>query len=427
MIIELLLMKKHIKKIKIKTHQFLRWTEKYTRTDMVYLAKGGFWSTLSQTISIISVLLISVFFAHFLSKEVYGNYKFIISTISILGALSLSGMGTAVIQAVSRGKDGTLYIAVSTSLKWGVITFISTVIMSTYYYFNKNYTLSIAIIIAGLTTPFISAYGLYGSFLAGRKYFKEGAKYGIITQTINAASILLTTILIPNELALIFVNFTISALVTIIIYIYILKKYKPNNESDNSLIKYGKHISLMNLFGTIASQIDKVLVFHFIGSAGLAIYSFSIAIPEQIRGSYKNLFGITFPKYSSLPEEKLKNSIANKTKKLTLITLVIIIGYILISPLAFKILFPKYLESIFYSQIYMIGLVTIPGISLFGIYFQVKKNTNILYKINLISSITTIILTYFFISNFGIMGVIIENGLSWSLMLLIGWYYFSKN
>jgi O-antigen/teichoic acid export membrane protein len=193
------------------------------------------------------------------------------------------------------------------------------------------------------------------------------------------------------------------------------------------MIRYGKHISAMNFFGTLANQLDKVLIFHYLGSAQLAIYSFAFAIPEQIKGSFKNLFGIALPKYASLPEDKLRKSIIDKTVKLTLISVCIVIAYILVSPFIYKLLFPKYLEAVFYSQIYVLGLISIPGISLISTYFQVRKDTVTLYKLTVIGNIATLILTYVLIYNFGLVGAVVENGVSWLIMLGVHIYYFSKN
>jgi len=59
-----------MQKIKNFLYKKLRLSEKYTRTDMVYIAKGGFWLTFGQSItSILSLILITnVFFQEFLYK-----------------------------------------------------------------------------------------------------------------------------------------------------------------------------------------------------------------------------------------------------------------------------------------------------------------------------------------------------------------------
>ena len=55
-----------IQKIRNKAYNVLRWSEKYTKTDMLYLAKGGSWFTVGQVVSSSSVLLLAIAFANLL-------------------------------------------------------------------------------------------------------------------------------------------------------------------------------------------------------------------------------------------------------------------------------------------------------------------------------------------------------------------------
>ena len=82
------------------------------------------------------------------------------------------------------------------------------------------------------------------------------------------------------------------------------------------------------------------------------------------------------------------------------------------------------MESIFYSQIYMLGLITFPGISLFATYFQIIKDTKTLYMLNIIGNVATIIFGLILIPKLGILGAVIENGISWTFMLLVNLFFF---
>src|SRR5438105_4073194 len=50
----------------------LRWSEKYTKTDMVYLARGGSLAFAGQGIALLASLTLAVAVSHFVSKEAYG-------------------------------------------------------------------------------------------------------------------------------------------------------------------------------------------------------------------------------------------------------------------------------------------------------------------------------------------------------------------
>ena len=65
-----------MKNLKQKIYEFLRWSQKYTETDNVYLLKGGFWLIVNQIISISTGIVLYIAFANFLSPHDYGIYKY---------------------------------------------------------------------------------------------------------------------------------------------------------------------------------------------------------------------------------------------------------------------------------------------------------------------------------------------------------------
>lgn len=402
----------------------IKWLGEYFETDMLYVAKSGFWLTVGQIFSSLLAFLLSIFFANYVSKDVYGQYKFVLSVTGILGAISLTGMGAVVIQAVARGSEGILKDAVKTTLRWGGIIILCGLGGSVYYFINGNNVLGFSMLIASIGLPIINAFGLYGGFFSGKKNFKMSTIYWIVSQTLITIGLVIVSLITQNVLALVGIYFFISAAAATWSYYHVLRRYKPNDIKDDSMMNYGKHISLMNFFGTIANQLDKILVFHYLGAVNLAVYAFSQAIPEQIKGSFKNLFSIALPKYATLEDRDLRKSIMKKAGQLTIITVLIVIVYIIFAPFVFKLFFPKYTEAVIYSQVYMLGLIAIPGISLFATYFQIKKATKTMYKLTIISNITTIILTVVLIYNFGLKGAVIENGVSWLIMLGVNYYFF---
>jgi len=122
-----------------KIKKFLLWSEKYTKIDMVYFVEGGFWVLAGQVASSLAALGLAVAFANLIPKETYGQYKYVLSLASIVGAFSLTGMATAVIQAVARGLDGTLSKAFRLNLKWGVLITAISLAGSLYYFFSGDF------------------------------------------------------------------------------------------------------------------------------------------------------------------------------------------------------------------------------------------------------------------------------------------------
>src|SRR3990167_3737338 len=113
---------------------FLRKTQKYTKTDNVYIVKYGLWLTAGQLISTASSFLLVLAFANLLPKETYGIYQYALSITAILAIPTLSGIDTAVTRAVSLGYEGSLKKGLKTKIRWGIIGSMASLGLAGYYY-----------------------------------------------------------------------------------------------------------------------------------------------------------------------------------------------------------------------------------------------------------------------------------------------------
>ena len=260
-----------------KIYKLLRRSEKYTKTDMVYLAKGGFWLTINQIISISSAFLLSIALANLLPKEIYGQYKYIISIFSILAISTLPGMDTAVTRSIAQGNEGSFKQALKTKMKWGLLGALVSLCFAIYYFVNQNNTLAGSFAIVAFALPTVDSWALYTSYFNGKKLFNKLAKYAGTLKIISTFTII-SVVYLSDNIFWLLLAFFVPFIVIRLIYLFIIKnKYKPNKNIDSQTIKYGKHLSFVGVLGSIAMQIDKVLIFHYIGAAELAIYSLAIS------------------------------------------------------------------------------------------------------------------------------------------------------
>ena len=170
--------------VKDTTYRLLRWSEKYTKIDMVYLASGGIWVAFGQfSINALSFILLYIF-ANYLPKETYGTYQYAIAIVGILSIFSLTGMNRAVAQAVSRGEDGVLRPTVWYQLKWNLLMFLASLIAAGYYLYQGDAQLAITLSIMGFFAPFTAAFLTYGPFLEGKRKFSINSLFGIASTLI---------------------------------------------------------------------------------------------------------------------------------------------------------------------------------------------------------------------------------------------------
>lgn len=404
----------------------LRWSEKYTKTDMLYLAKGGFWLTLGQFVSSASALIISIAFANLLAPEVFGLYKYIISIVSLLTITTLAGMDSAVTQATSRGFEGTLVPATKTKMKWGSLGSLLSLVIAIYYYINGNTTLAFSFAVVALFMPFTESFDMYNSLLFGKKLFNTQTIYNSIKKIIALVSMILTILITRNIYIILFVYFASVVLPNLYFFWKTIKTHRQNNNIDPDAIPYGKRLSAIYIIGLIAVELDKILVFQYVGPIDLAIYSLANAPTDQIRGLLKNVNSLAIPQFSQQTTEQIKTSIWRKVKILAIGTVAIVITYIVLSPFFFNLLFPKYLSAVPYSQILSISIIPIILAGFLYTALEAQKAQEALYKYNTYSSILSIIVLFPLVYYFGIWGAILSRLLSRSATFLYSIYLLKR-
>lgn len=411
-------------KLGTKIEQLLRKTEPIFKTDMVYLAHGGFWLTLGQLTSSLIIFILAVAYANFLPKEIYGTYKYVLSFAGILTAFTLAGMNTAVVRAVAQGFEGTLRSAFWMKLRWSILMATLAFVSAGYYLLKGNETLGFSLIIVGVALPVIQSVSLYGSYLNGKKEFRAQSFYGIVSSVVVAVLMLLAIFLTGDVLPLVLAYFVGTAAITFFLYTRTLKKFPPNEKADPSAIEYGKHLSVMTFFGTIAGSLDSFLLWHFLGPIALAVYSFAIAIPNLIKDILGNLTTLALPKLSQRSMKEIRERLPHRMTIIFIIAGLATIGYIIIAPFIYDFFFSQYTEAIWYSQILMLTALFLPT-SIIHSALTAHAHKKKLYILSLGSPLSRIGLLVILLPQYGILGAVmslIGSQLFISILLL----YFSK-
>ena len=392
--------------IKQKIKEILIWSQKYTKTDMIYLAKGGFWLTFKQVISSITSIILTIVFANFITKETYGTYKYILSIVSILAIFSLPGINTSLTRSVAIGQNGSINKIFFEKIKYGLIASFLSLLIATYYFIQNNFILGFCFIIPTLFIPFMESLNIYTSILQGKKKFKKISQYEIISQVIFSIIMIIVVIFSKNIFLILLTYFIINTILRFIFYKKTNEKKELEAEVENKIISYGKNLSLINLIEIIASQIDKILIWNFIGSSELAVYAIATGIPIQIESFFKNINTLAFPKLTTRSIFEIKKSLYKKICNFLILIIPIITIYYFLSPVIFKIFLPEYLESIPYTQIFILHLIFIP-IGLINYIFIAKAMKKNIYISKISFSIIKIILLLVLLPKFGVWGAII--------------------
>ncbi len=388
-----------------KIYRFLKWTERYTKTDMIYIGENGFWLGVGQIVGIISSFTLSILLANFVDPNTYGIYKYIFSTAALLSAFTLTGMNTTVIRAVAQGRDSMFKKSIKIQLKWSLLYFLFSLFLAVYYLYNENIAYAISFIIVAIFGPLSNTMNTYQAFLRGKKMFRTSTMYSNITTLVYFLVTVYVIFFAPSAIWLVCAYFVVNGLVNTFFCFFIQKKYPTtNSEIDMSDISYTKHQSLTNILNSMAQQTDNIIIYHLLGPVQLAIYSFAVLIPDRLRALFTSLTPLALPK---LAENKHKtwDSIRRKTKQLLLIASVIMVFYLLLAPFGYKLFFSNYLSSLPYSQVYVLSLILLPSYILIPtLWANYEKKS--LYILHVTLPFFKIILSIVCIFLYGIWGAI---------------------
>jgi len=414
-----------INNLKEKAVRALRWSEQYTKTDMVYLAKGGGWLSIGQVVEKLSALGLAIAFANLIPQETYGTYKYIISLGGIIAIFTLSGLRTAVTQAVARGYEGSLEFGFKEMLKWSSGIVVVALGCGAYYYLQGNTEFALGMLLIAIFYPIMKSTELYQAFLDGIKDFKTRTLY-ISSREIIQAFVLIGTMLLTDSLLMILLAFfAANTIIPIFFYWRTLLKYKPNDSIDKETLTYSKHLSVMNGIRSIAKQIDKVFVFQLLGPLQLAIYSFSTLPVEKARGILGPISTLSLPKFSAAKKEDLRKTLPKKVGLFFLFCIAVVALVVLALPFLFELLFPAYLEAVPYAQVYALSFLFYPA-TLFERALVGQSEEKALYRISVGESIFKIISIGLLLWFFGIWGGIIALVLTELVKAILSTTYFYK-
>jgi len=403
----------------------LRSSEQYTKTDMVYLFSSGLWSNLGTISVSLGSLLLYIVFGHLVSKEVYGTYQYLLSLGAIIGAFTLTGMNTAVTRAVAQGYEGAMARAVRIQLLWGILPLLGAWCMGGYYLLHGNATLGWGLVLIGIFVPLNNTLNTYGAFLGGKKDFKRGFLYSLWWNVPYYVAVGVAAVFFKSALILLAANLISQGAGLIIAYWRTRRVYRPNHEVGEDTLRYGSHLSAMGLFGVIVAQIDGVLAFQYLGPASLALYSFATAIPDRLGGLFKFLPAAALPKLVHKTPAEVRETLGKRLWLVTATVGAVALAYIAGAHTFFAILFPQYLASVPYSQVYAFMLLMSVGTSVISAALSATADIRSLYIFNVLSPVVSLGFLTAGVAFFGLWGLILARLLSalFTLVLGLGLYW----
>ncbi len=396
--------------------------------DLSYVLKNGGIVVLSHTVGTLCGFGITLLLGNFVDSTTYGQYKYVVAVAGILGAFALTGGPSAVLQSVAKGFEGAYLREERLTIQWGLIPLFLSGIGGIYYLLQDQLILGIGLILVSGLSYLQSIVSLHVAFLNGKRDFERLAQNQMIAGIVNLLGILAAVLLNLTSVLWIILAYNGSQLLFQLYARYTTRaRYPMNNELDATESNLSRHISLSNITTVVAEYIDKILIFQFLGPYQLALYAFSVGIPDQVRSLNKLVNTIVVPKLSVKNDSDLKASVTRHTKTYFALTCVITIMFWFIAEPLYHLLFPQYVEAAKYASLYMCILPIVASGMLYGHALQIQNRIGSLYSTKFIDAILKIILFVLLIPRLGVLGAILGILIGKAVTMLVQFILYSRH
>lgn len=347
--------------------------------------------------------------AHYLQKEDYGLLIWVGTIIALLSPFGLPGISTSITGAVARGYDGNFRRGTWLEMAGGTAGGLVLLGFAGYHWFWAHEgTKALIFIVAGVLGPglWLDTHLCYWN---GKKNFKALFWWAV---PIRLLQLFATTAILlyfsSNPLWVFSVQTVIQVTANIGTAIGIMKLGGINKETSKEYQSYGWFSNYLYLFGTITSQLDRLIIGVFFGLEKLAIFAIGELIYNYFFKTPKSFLDQIFvPRLAEMRLGDASKWVKKRQPYLIIGMLALLLLIALSLPTAYRILFSeKYTESIFYAYLFLLNIfVSTPGF-LVGAIFRshgLKKESVIG---QMIISLTPILLIPMFANFWGLKGVV---------------------
>ncbi|MFQ5977126.1 MAG: lipopolysaccharide biosynthesis protein [Candidatus Heimdallarchaeota archaeon] len=385
--------------------------------DFEYFLKNSTYLVLSQILEAIASFTLVLIMINMVSKEFFGKFKFILSVIGLIGIFALPGMASAIVIGVGKQSEGIFRDAILTSIKWSSLGSIALLGVALYFSLFETESLSMIFFFMAIIFPLYAPSVLYSAYLNGKKAF---GKLGALQATIAIVKTIVTisVLILSGDFNLVLSSYFLTDAIMRGAITFIFFGETRKGPADNQALKFGKKMTILELPSLIIFYIDHIIVTFWLGFEELAVYAITIYIPELIKGFFKIIAPLTLPKFVTIENYRLKRIFWSKMAQLFLLTVVVSLLYVLVSPMLFRILFSEYQKHVLLSQIFMLSFLTFPVI-LITTLFQSRALTKELYRFRAINFVVQLSLLIVLIPALGLFGAILARFLTRFILAII--------
>jgi len=371
-----------------------------------------FWSNLNQGVTTAFALAVSIVLTRLGSKELYGQYLFILGIFGLFSIISVPGVRICVFRTAAQGYDGVYRRATRFSFLWSLLGIPFLVITGIFIYLFKARILGIGLIAVALFFPFEESLQNWILFLKGRSDFRRLVFYNSIKFLINLLAVTASIVFTGNIIVILVVYFLFNSGFNILYHLKALNSLK-NDEVDEGWKRQSLSLTIVILSTVIFGRVDIVLIGALLPFGEVAIY-----------GLVMKFIDVFFRIIQSTVEAVVPN--LYQSKKITIryfykfFLLSFLIPIILYPLIKYPVLFlygREFSEVVGFSRLY-VAVIPFYFLNTIATHFLIKYKLNREINLSRIASMIAVVVLYAtLIPLYGIWGGVISSMLYFVIQL----------
>ena len=246
-------------------------------------------------------LLLTIVLVRVLSTEEFGEYRFVLTAVSLCGVFTLQGYAGAITQSTARGHRGTYYASFGPVLVGSCVGVLFLIAAAYYMATGADSQIWIALLLAAALFPLSEGLTQWQAYLAGLESFRKTAIYqGISMVLTNLAMIGVALLPEPDPIAIVGLLYGVPAVMNIYYTMKIHRKdgAATRERAEDGALRYGLRTSILAALNTIGNSLDSLLLFTVLTPEALAVFSVANRIPELLKRNIQALRAVIIPKLS---------------------------------------------------------------------------------------------------------------------------------
>jgi O-antigen/teichoic acid export membrane protein len=373
-----------------------------------------FWSNINQGITTAFALAVSIVFTRLGSKELYGQYLFVLGLFGLFSVISIPGVQICILRTSAQGYDGVYRRATRFSFLWSLVGIPLLVITGIFIYLFKTRILGISLIAVAIFFPFDIGLQNWMLFLKGKSEFQKLTVYNSIKLLMSLVVVTASIVFTKNIIIILVSYFLVSSGFNIPYHLKALSSLK-NDEVDEGWKRQSLALTMVVLTSIIFGRVDIVLIGALLPFGQVAVYGLVMKFTDVFFRIIQSTVEAIIP---NLYQSK-KITVTYFYKFFLLSFLIPIILYPIIKYPVLILYGEEFSEVIGFSQLYVF-IIPFCFLNMTATHFMIKYKLNKEINLSRIASMIAVIVLYaVLIPIYGILGGVVSSMLYFVIQLFM--------